>query len=641
MANQVQWTDDDAREAAGLLTNNTPATLPEYGALADMLTTYMDEKEAAKQAELDARPTAEKVGDFIGNRIIKGGLENVGGAIDVGTTILTGALGEIPAGGLGAVTLAAAPLFGVKDNVGLAVKVVEGVRDAFTWTPKTEVGQKILGTVAAPLEQLDSYADGIAEWAATNSKTGEINPYVATGVYTLLTGGAEIGGIHGGRVLSGLGKINQRLKKAKDIAKDLNINLTQKDLPKDIVTAAKNMTNDERAFNAPALTKAIDEARLQNKAQVATDTAAVGKVSTNATPVAEFGHAIEVKLLDEGFDVTEFPTLQNRLDDLQNIETTNIKTGFEHTGPNSSRTATLEEMTLLDGRLERNIATATQKADVNLPVGQQEGAALRRMQRELHEFVDGQFMDDMISGDPNAAAAWTKAVNTRKAYSDRFSADKAIVGLLQRSASPLDVHKFLLGSSALASKSNAGIVVKRLKEVLGDRHPAIQGIKSDFLFELFEPLIKADGPDFGRFRGLYDRSYRRNPILFKELGLDQGDVDIIYKLSQTADKLPPAEYVGRWNKIKDQIAIAGSRLGFGHGMSKAQLRVGYARSAFNLLLGKDRIGQRKVWHDAADAMLDVPIVPWQSVAAGKFISRAFLADIGDANEDVEREKSRR
>ena len=80
----------------------------------------------------------------------------------------------------------------------------------------------------------------------------------------------------------------------------------------------------------------------------------------------------------------------------------------------------------------------------------------------------------------------------------------------------------MLGATAMGARKEAVSTIQRLKGVLGDSHPAIEGIRQDFLFTVAEPLFK-DRPNFGQFVDRYDSIIRNNGPLVRELGLDTGN----------------------------------------------------------------------------------------------------------------------
>ena len=166
-----------------------------------------------------------------------------------------------------------------------------------------------------------------------------------------------------------------------------------------------------------------------------------------------------------------------------------------------------------------------------------------------------------------------------------------------------------------------------MKEILGDNHPAIEGIRQDFLFEIAEPLLKAE-PNFAQFTRNYDATIRRNPALVKELGLNQGDLSQLYHFAEVQKRLPKNQ---RLMSLKD-ITKGLSQFFVGHKIAKAALRVNISRNIANLFVGADRVGQKQILMELVGAKYGEPAIPKGGPLAAQFIAGAALTSIPNSQE---------
>ena len=113
-----------------------------------------------------------------------------------------------------------------------------------------------------------------------------------------------------------------------------------------------------------------------------------------------------------------------------------------------------------------------------------------------------------------------------------FNTDRVIKNFINKDATAETMARWLLGASAMGANREAGAIIGRMKEVLGDNHPAIQGVRTDFLFEVVSPLLHPDGPNFNQFIRNYELMIERNPTLVKELNLNMGDFKELHDLSR-------------------------------------------------------------------------------------------------------------
>ena len=223
------------------------------------------------------------------------------------------------------------------------------------------------------------------------------------------------------------------------------------------------------------------------------------------------------ELVDEGFDLREMKGVANILEELDAIDVRLPGVpGKKGQLPLPAKTANLNQIELLRKRTNK------------FKFGTPESTAGSIIRNGIDDFLDIEFNKAVIqdgriakgsalSGDAGGIKAWRDARLAHKGFVERFKADKTISQLIEQDATPEQYSAWLMGASAVNAKRQAALTIKRMKEVLGKDHPTIEGIRQDYLFEMYEPLLK-EVPNFSQFTRNYDSMIRRNPSLVKELG---------------------------------------------------------------------------------------------------------------------------
>lgn len=536
-------------------------------------------------------------------------MEQIGSGIlataDVAAVLGTGAISGPLAGATGAVT----NILTLGDN-NAGKAIIDAVNDALTFTPRTEGGQKALETIAPVLQYIEDSVD----WVTTTLSLG--NPIAATTIKTALLGIPEI---IGGKFAIDK-RLDANLRSVRQQAVDLGINPTIRNMRGDVVEAAARMVPAERAANAGALRQAMQEARDAQKKVVDAKfkSAREGRAFLETSEVKGFSKAIREDLLEEGFDIQDFPTVQNRLTDLAKLEKPS-------TGPNSLPVVNLKEIE----RVRRNI-------NRNRGRNSSEDAALNMIKRRLDDFVDDQFNRDAILGDPAAVQRWKDARSTFTRYKRNFSDDKTIVQLIDMDATPTMIRQWMMGASAMGAKGQVVSTIQTMKRVLGTDHPAINGIKSDFLFELAAPLLQ-EKPNFSMFVRNWDKMVRANPEFVKELGLNTSDMAKLRNFATVADSLPPFK-----RRISpSDITTTLSRLMVGSGLAKKAVKVNLGRNMMNIIFGVDVVTKKQIWGRLTDVEFDKPSFPKTRTAASIFIASQAIETLQRNKDERDRRKQGR
>jgi hypothetical protein len=547
-------------------------------------------------------------GSSITADFIKGTGEDILGGFDLAKTIITAASGEIAGGAIAGFGMA---LF--NQHPDSAAETVKAVSEFMTVDPWSERGKEMLETIAAPLMRLEQGVSDFSYKLSIDEKTGEANPFVAALIKGTLLGTPEIflptkGAFKAGKAAR---LIQQRTKEFQNVADDLGIRLEMDHLGADIVDAARSMTPKERGQNMPLLEQAIKEAEAiaYNKKNAAYEAAKQTDTWIETRSVRALGRSLEKRLYDEGFDLdaTEMGGVRKILDDFSSTEL-----GFA----GESLSVRLNQFDLLYKRVGKKFGR-----DLTA------NKALTKIKRAMNDFLDDEFIaiakdqGSAISGDTTGVKAWKDARAANTIWKENFHTDKFIKKLINEEATAETFMDALMGGSVMGAKNEMATVVYRLKEVLGDNHPAIEGLRQDFLFKVAEPLTK-ETPNFAMFVRQWDHMIRNKPSLVKALGLKESNLRPIYEFSKLQTRLPKKLRLDRKDMTKGM-----SQFFVGHRIAKAALRVNISRNIANWIIGTDRVGAQQMLADMAGVKYGEVLIPKYTPIAAEFIAGAALTGI--------------
>lgn len=587
------------------------AALRQYAAERQEALDFQEAQRDPETGELPAKPIT-KVFDPTANADPGSPVEDVlrrsGGAIQAAITMATGAMAEPGAGAAG---LATGILTG--GNTDAAAAVIADVQDALTFDPVTDTGAEMLQGVLKPLAKIEEGVD----WVASNASLG--NPFAASMIKTSMLGGLEIAGMRGAQRV----RIPKKLKEIQDQAAELGIQLDANNMQSSIIEAAERMTPTERAANAGFLQEAMRQAAAESQKAVAAqfDRAREGRAFVNVKDVNQLAGHMAKELQEQGFDFRSagMKDIVQQLDDLTNMGTSQRPgTIVDRQGRPFSGTERLTQRVQDVETIRRRLVRLGRSQDPNV-----RGAA-NRMKGMMDDWMDHQLAEGLIGGDPAVIKLWKDARIAHTDYMRNFKEDRMIKNLIEKEATPEQVRAWIMGMSAIGAKANAATTINRMKQVLGDSHPAIEGIRQDMLFEIAAPLLK-DKPNFGQFIANYDKLIGNNPSLVKSLGLDQGSMRQLRDFAVTAEKMGPNPSV-----FNQGLLVRGLATFFvGHNLARKALKVNLARNIGSMLFGVDRVTQRAILADLTGAAYGKPILPRNGPAAALFIASNSLSIADD------------
>ncbi len=215
--------------------------------------------------------------------------------------------------------------------------------------------------------------------------------------------------------------------------------------------------------------------------------------------------------------------------------------------------------------------------------------------------------------------------------------DKRLRTMVKNRATPEEWHRYIVGT-AKAKLPQAARIIRRLKDHLGEGHPAIKAIRQDVMFDVMWPLLK-DRPNINQFIDNVDVITKQNKSLYKELGLDQTDMNTMKNLTKLVRDLPPE---GRLAALANLNVVKNvARLWVGHDIAKSAVKVNLFGTFLGILTGKSRISKKSLMNDFVGMTYGEPAINPKGVVAGRIIHGALAADLlGKQERDQEARRRR-
>lgn len=480
--------------------------------------------------------------------------------IGVGETALsfaTGSLVDPIAGAAGVASGIDAFIRGDESPLDAAVERIDGIRNQGTFTPKTEKGQKILETASIPFQKLGEFADAAGD--RVQDTTG--SAFNAAGIRSTIE---LLPALAGTRFKPNPVRVAKDVKQAKQNAESVGVNpsgnvagqklnILEEAVPQQTQGQVTKGQTLEVVQKAMIEAKDVAKQHVDSLYEAARDTSA----SIPVTQATQFNDIAKKSL--ESFDVDDMPIVKRRMMELEKI----------HREPENF-SIRLERIDAWRRRLNKNRPPANDLA---------QNAALNTMKSSLDNFIDAQFNADMITGDAAAIGKWKDARAASRHFQEQFRDNRTIKQLTEKQATPEEIKSWLIGASSVGAKREAGLLVGKIKSVVGEDSPAMSAIRQEVVFDVMEPLMR-ESPDFKAFVGNYDKMVKNNPTLAKELFPDsQPHLKRLRNIASSINKVSPKKLV---NIKLEEIA---ARATFGHGIAKAGMKVSLAAKAFNLLKG--------------------------------------------------------
>jgi hypothetical protein len=580
----------DLNEIANwLMSNKDLVDTPEYKELAGKFR-QLDSNNAG-EATLIAGAVPEQPSPTMGQRAV--------GGLDVLATMGAGIVSEPAAGLYGLPDLIRFFISGDEEKLAESVSKMETIQ-GMSYTPKSQEGQRYIqaiGDFFAPYE----------EWAqergtAAMEEMGRYDPSGENVMARRIAGATDYAGAMMLPSLLGVrGVASRGLQRGKGLDEIQRVEQStgvQTNAPRtlqaeQVAQAAQGLSGGRavRAQGFESIQEAVMQAKFANKSFV-TSLYDRAKTTNAAVPSTEMGRLPDLMRTSlEGYDLNAFPIVRARMGEMD---------AFIANLPDNS-SVRLNAVSQFRARLNRTRPPANDVA---------QNAALNIMKGQLDSFVDSVFNADMISGDPTAVSRWKNARAAHSDYKDRFSSNKVIRQLAEQATEPEQVKKWILNSSATGASAEAGLVVKRLKEILGEDSPQFNSLRQEIMFDLVEPLL-SETPNISQFITRHDRWLRNHPSLAAQVFPESANA--------LTDLRNMVKGVSRVRGIEFDIDLSrtASRFLFGNALAKNATTIGVTtqaiRSMRNVVTEPSK--QRQIMADILGYDPYAPILLPRNVAA--------------------------
>ena len=444
------------------------------------------------------------------------------GSAEAMLTFATGMPAQAIGGVAGLGDLAYNLVTGNENALDEAVQTMSDVSSALIRRPKSEEGQQVLEMLSKPFEMF-----GEATQAAGNKVLQETgSPGAATAVQV---------GLEYLPGAFGLRKVPKQVKERKtdlralrEATKETGVDL-KANSPRQqgqIINAAENILQSQTKEGGDLLKvqQAVKRAAANRKKATSylydQATARGNNASLGVSRVGALSNIIKDTLKD--YDIADMPKLKKRLDELDKFAS--LPTNFS-----------VKVNALANWRKRINKNSSTDPA---------EASAMGIMKGQLDEYMNDMIESDLISGDPAAVSAWRNANQAFTKYKEDFNENKVIKKLTEQGTTPEQVKSLIIGQSALNAKKEAGLVVRKLNDVLGKDSAPMDSLRSEVVFDVVEPLLK-DTPNFKAFTSGYDKFVKNNKTLISELFGEEGVKDLgrLRSLTAAVSRNPSSKFV--------------------------------------------------------------------------------------------------
>ena len=508
------------------------------------------------------------------------------GMIDAAATMATGAAAT-PFAGIAGIAAELAP------GGQTGAEAVRGFQEKYTWQPKTEYGQEYTGMLAEGGAVIERGVD----WLATSVSD---NPLVQTTIKTALLGLPEAAGIKTG-VLR-YAKTSKQLQAMERVADEMGVNLEAGSLPEDLARASRKLAVAKKGEGVMNLQKQLRAERAKIKAirDARYEQARETRATLRPKSVEELEFDVRLAVSDYGID--GLPRAKNAMNDIANL----------------SRKSALGERVSVEEvfALRRKVNSYKPGVSDEATTG-----ALGRMVSEMDKYTDDLMYKDLIDGDPTAVANWRKAIEKHREYKVKFDDNKIIRSIVNDELTPEQVKNVIIGGGKV--KAGSATVVKRIKNILGEDHPAIDGLRQEMLLPIVQPLFEAK-PNFRQFTKNVNDLIINNNSMVKELSPKSLkpllDLDKIAKAAIRTGAAPGFEI---------DMAEAMSRVLFGHQIAKAALKVSLATKLIKVMQGTGKSERRALLAELTGIDPSKALIPKSSVYGGAIIADQISGAIED------------
>lgn len=511
---------------------------------------------------------------------------------EVAATLGSGAIVE-PAAGLAG--LAQGALSRRRGEEGVNAKMTDRIREVegLIYSPKSKTGQAFISAAGKVLEPLDALAKGAGR-AAQDAGLGAAGGAAAETAVNFLPGTFGFRGVRPALAERAAARRAIGAIERGAAEQGVDINAPGAVQREQLAEAASRQTGGQasRGEPFPDIREGIIERKAAEKGEVDRlyAEARSTKAGLRGDGARELSGRVKAAIAEKEFDVETMPILNRRLAEIDRLEKLPAGSAIKLSAIDAYRR-----------RLRQNRAPATDGS---------QNLALDTIRRTLDGFMDEAFDADMIRGDPAAIKKWKDARSASSAYQSRFNGDKFIRDMVNIEATPEQMRQWVFGASAVGAKPQAALAVRRIGDIVGKDSPHFAALRQDALFDVMEPLLRKD-PSLREFSSNYDRLVRKNPSLVQELFPESGkglrDLRVI---AEAIEKRAPDKKILDLNRM-GAVAL------FGHGISRAAMKVSIATQAFARLRSAGSTNEkRRILGEVVGYDPDAPLIPKRALLYG-------------------------
>ena len=254
--------------------------------------------------------------------------------------------------------------------------------------------------------------------------------------------------------------------------------------------------------------------------------------------VKSFGQSSRKSLLDEGFDISEMPSLSKSLNELEDLKLFDGK---------------VTESTVNNLELWRKRVTKRNQSASGMHGDPSEAEALRKLKSGYDKFVTDVLDEGLVRGNEEAIRAWRKARDLRSDFGRRFNDDATIKKIVNESLTQEESVNLIFGGSQMGFKTQAGSIVKKMKAVLGEQSEAFKSLKEEAILRLVKN--QSDVAEFSgaKFNTAFEKALKNNPTLMRELFSAEELTDLRnfarFARNVTEKKVGATNPAGTFNKL--------------------------------------------------------------------------------------------
>lgn len=495
----------------------------------------------------------------------------------------------------------------------------------FVYSPKTEAGQELGGSLGGVMNTLDEGATVVgaklADWTtrAFGNPAGlpEDSPVrlaIAAGFKAALETAGP--GVAGDAIVTGRAAAQASKSAVNAAAAKLGLKIGSRDFIKQVGTAGKNLTVGLPSENMTMIANTLeakytleknisDSKFLKVKGDPSTSPPTPGMVAgVRVESVREFSSRLQERLFREYTDLFQnaqlSPNTHGVIEGLERLYNPDPKVNPELAQATASGALKTTGASL-------NYIEALIKRTQTAKYGTEEGAMMATIRDEMHGFLQNQFNYDMMLGDPTTLTAWQDAIATRATLFKRWDDTGIVKNLISKEVTPLEMRSWIMGANSVIGKPKTSGVIDSLKAVLGRDSPEFKGLQQEYLYNIVEPLLQRD-PDLQQFLKNYDTAWKRNSQGLLSLEIQDTGMSDLAKYSQAAVRagIDPTFNVNL-NKLL-------ARSIFGHAIAKAALKQSMAENIIGVLRSRGSGAAGRMYKELMGYDPDKPMIPAKSLA---------------------------